>query len=234
MPRPPAATTARGPNVVNKDHQTLSANPGHSQGIRPDWRANAHRSKQRASRPRGERHRSGLLVVRFECDSRLWLERSLGAKHERGGNWVRSCNVLCNVGARPSSWAGLSPRATVVRQLARMFSRPEPQTFTKFLISAGVFLCLAVFVGPTLALRDDGALLVSRPHIAELTPVGRAELLHRQNVEHDIVGRFAIPFGAVLFAVGLGLRYGAAISTLSDGRLLLTPAGRQGTAAHMV
>jgi hypothetical protein len=100
-----------------------------------------------------------------------------------------------------------------------MLSRPEPQTFTKFMVSMGVFLCLAAFVAPAVALRNDGVLLISQRRAAELTPVGRAEVLHRQNIEHDLVGRFAIPFGALLFACGCLLLYFALPGLRNDERL---------------
>lgn len=62
-------------------------------------------------------------------------------------------------------------------------------------------------MGPTLALRDDGALLVTKRKIAELTPVGKAELSHRQRIERDLIGRYAVPFGALLFVGGVVLMF---------------------------
>jgi hypothetical protein len=85
-----------------------------------------------------------------------------------------------------------------------MLSRPEPQSFTKFLISAGVFLCVTAFVGPGFALRDTGVLRISRHELNGLTTTGRSELEHRQTIERDI-GRVAPISAAVLLVGGLAL-----------------------------
>lgn len=78
--------------------------------------------------------------------------------------------------------------------------RPDSQSFTKFLISAGVFLAIAAFVVPGLILRDTGVLMISRSEMAELTPVAKGELEQRQATARD-AGR-ATPFIFGIFLVG--------------------------------
>src|SRR5665213_400629 len=81
-----------------------------------------------------------------------------------------------------------------------MFSRPEPQSFTKFVISVGVFLCVAAFVMPALVLRETGVLTISLHELSGLTSVGRAELLRRQRVERDVAR--AAPLAGLALLVG--------------------------------
>jgi len=57
----------------------------------------------------------------------------------------------------------------VLKECPAVIPSPDPQSFTKFLISAGVFLCVAAFVGPGLALRDTGVLRISTRQLAEYT-----------------------------------------------------------------
>jgi hypothetical protein len=83
-----------------------------------------------------------------------------------------------------------------------MLPRPDAQSFTKFLISVGAFLCIAAFVGPGLALRDTGVLQIPERRLAEYTPTARAELLHRQGIARD-VGEYAPVVAAALFLGGL-------------------------------
>lgn len=83
-----------------------------------------------------------------------------------------------------------------------MLPRPDAQSFTKFLISVGVFLCIAAFVGPGLALRDTGVLEIPERRLDEYTPTARAELLHRQGIARD-VGEYAPIVAAALLLVGL-------------------------------
>jgi hypothetical protein len=83
-----------------------------------------------------------------------------------------------------------------------VFPKPETQSFTKFLISAGVFLCIAGVVGPALALRETAVLRISSHELAGLTPDGRAELIHRQKIEHT-VGQVAPGVGGGMLVLGL-------------------------------
>lgn len=90
-----------------------------------------------------------------------------------------------------------------------MFARPEPHSFTKFVISAGVFLCIAAFVVPALVLRDTGVLTISKQELSDLTPSGRTELLRRQRVDAN-VARVAPFVGLALLLGGTALIfYGA-------------------------
>jgi hypothetical protein len=86
--------------------------------------------------------------------------------------------------------------------LSLVLPRPDAQSFTKFLISVGVLLCIAAFVGPGLALRDTGVLEIPEHRLAEYTPTARAELSHRQNIARE-VGKYAPVAAAVLLALGL-------------------------------
>ncbi len=94
-----------------------------------------------------------------------------------------------------------------------MLPRPEVQTFTRFLLSAGVFLCVAAVVVPTFVLRETDVLRIERGELARLTPVARVELERRQRVARDL--GHAAPFvaggllvsGLVLVVVALpGMR----------------------------
>jgi hypothetical protein len=85
-----------------------------------------------------------------------------------------------------------------------MLPRPEAHGFTKFVLSIGVFLCVAAFVVPALILRDTDVLLVSDRELTELTPLGESEVRDRQEMARDLGG--AAPyFGLLLLAAGLGL-----------------------------
>jgi hypothetical protein len=90
-----------------------------------------------------------------------------------------------------------------------MLPRPDHQSFTKFLLSAGVFLMIAAFVLPGLILRDTGVLEVSKVELRASTSVAKQELERRQRVARD-AGKVA-PFlgGALLLSgallVGFGL-----------------------------
>lgn len=81
-----------------------------------------------------------------------------------------------------------------------MFPRPELQSYTKFLLSVGVFLCLAAIVMPALVLRETTVLQVDRVELARLTPVARAELERRQRVARDL-GQ-GVPWAAGVLLVG--------------------------------
>lgn len=79
--------------------------------------------------------------------------------------------------------------------------RLEAHGFTKFILSIGVFLCVAAFVVPALILRDIDVLLVSRHELTGLTPVAASEIRSRQQAARDL-GRAAPYLGIVLFLGG--------------------------------
>jgi hypothetical protein len=85
-----------------------------------------------------------------------------------------------------------------------MFSKPDPQSFTKFALSAGVFLLIAAFVVPGLVLRETGALRISRHELSSLTSLARHELERRQRIDRsaEVVAPYA---GVILFVLGAGL-----------------------------
>lgn len=82
-----------------------------------------------------------------------------------------------------------------------MLTRPDSQSFTRLIISAGVFLVVAAFVVPGLILRDTGVLTISRERIQELTPTASEEVSRRQGIAHD-AGRAAPYLGAAFFGLG--------------------------------
>lgn len=82
--------------------------------------------------------------------------------------------------------------------------RPDSQSFTKFVISAGAFLVVAAFVVPGLVLRDTGVLTIPVRELEELTPKAKDELERRQTLARD--GGHAAPYvGAAFLAGGLAL-----------------------------
>lgn len=85
-----------------------------------------------------------------------------------------------------------------------MTPRPDSQSFTRLLISAGAFLSVAAFVVPGLVLRDTGVLTISRKELAEATPTAEAELKRRQGVAAD-AGKAAPYIGLAFLVVGVGL-----------------------------
>lgn len=85
-----------------------------------------------------------------------------------------------------------------------MTPRPDSQSFTRLLISAGAFFLVAAFVVPGLVLRDTGVLTITRKELAEATPTAAKELERRQGVAAD-AGRAAPYVGLVFLVVGVGL-----------------------------
>jgi hypothetical protein len=77
--------------------------------------------------------------------------------------------------------------------------RPDSQSFTRLLISAGAFFLVAAFVVPGLVLRDTGVLTISRNELAESTPTAAKELKRRQEVATD-AGK-AAPYAGLIFLV---------------------------------
>jgi hypothetical protein len=82
--------------------------------------------------------------------------------------------------------------------------RPDSQSFTRFVLSAGVFLVVAAFVLPGLVLRETGVLTISRKDLASYTPTARKELERRQEIAHD-AGNAAPVLGAAFLLSGLVL-----------------------------
>jgi hypothetical protein len=90
-----------------------------------------------------------------------------------------------------------------------VLSRLDPQSFTKFALSAGVFLLIAAFVVPALVLRETGVLRISEQELSKLTPLARKEVKRRQGIAR--AAGVAAPYVGVLFffAGGVLLVYGA-------------------------
>jgi hypothetical protein len=82
--------------------------------------------------------------------------------------------------------------------------RPDSQSFTRLLISAGAFFLVAAFVVPGLVLRDTGVLTITRKELAEATPTAAKELGRRQGVAAD-AGRAAPYVGLAFLVLGVGL-----------------------------
>lgn len=85
----------------------------------------------------------------------------------------------------------------------------DTQSFSRFLVSLGVSLCVVAFIGPVFAIRETSVLRVSQRELASLTPTAQKEIKHRQNIE-TAIGRFAPYVGGVLLLaggclIGLGL-----------------------------
>jgi hypothetical protein len=91
----------------------------------------------------------------------------------------------------------------------KMLSRPDPQSFTKFALSAGVFLVIAAFVIPGLIFRETGILRISQQELSGLTPLARKELKRRQGIDRSI--GLAAPYVGILSFIlgGTLIVYGA-------------------------
>jgi hypothetical protein len=84
---------------------------------------------------------------------------------------------------------------------------PEATGYTKFLLSVGVFLCVAAFVVWGLILRDNSALLVSEAELRELTPVAEKEIRDRQGWAECLGAAAPFIFFLMLTAGGLLIYY---------------------------
>lgn len=90
-----------------------------------------------------------------------------------------------------------------------MLTRPDSQSYTKFLISAGAFLVIAAIVLPGFILRDTDVLTISRSELSELTPPARHEIERRQEVSRHAglvapwLAGLLLVAGGVLLASGL-------------------------------
>jgi len=67
----------------------------------------------------------------------------------------------------PGDGLGLGLYVGAACDCVGVFSRPDPQSFTKFALSAGVFLLIAAFLVPAFVLRETSVLRISEH---ELTP----------------------------------------------------------------
>lgn len=90
-----------------------------------------------------------------------------------------------------------------------VLSRPDPQSFTRFLVSAGVFFCLLAFIAPALVIRESGLLRIGQDELDKYTPIARTELRRRQVVAKDVahivpyVGGILLIVGVVVLVVGV-------------------------------
>lgn len=85
-----------------------------------------------------------------------------------------------------------------------MLGRPDPKSFTRFLASIGVFLCVAAFVGPALVIHDTSLLRISTRALHSYTAVAQRELMRRQRLSTH-AAEIAPYAGAVLLVLGVGL-----------------------------
>lgn len=83
-----------------------------------------------------------------------------------------------------------------------MIPKPDAQSYTRFLTTVGVFLCIAALVAPGLILRETAVLRVSSEELSGLTNDARKEIERRQHLART-VGILAPYGGAVLLASGL-------------------------------
>src|SRR4051794_24901302 len=83
-----------------------------------------------------------------------------------------------------------------------IFARPEPHSFTRFVASIGVFLCVVAFVGPALVIRDTSVLRISTRELGSYTRTARTELLRRQSFSRD-AAEIAPWVGIGLFVLGV-------------------------------
>lgn len=85
-----------------------------------------------------------------------------------------------------------------------MLQRPDPQSFTKFLTSVGLFLCIVALVGQGLVLRETQVLQIKEADLRAYTPLARKELQRRQAVARDVAA--AAPWvGSVMLLAGIGM-----------------------------
>jgi uncharacterized membrane-anchored protein YhcB (DUF1043 family) len=95
-----------------------------------------------------------------------------------------------------------------------MLSRPEAQSFTKFLASLGLFLCVAAVSIPVLAFRDTSSLRIPESELRTFTTVAQQELKRRQDASR-VANSIIFPWGA-----GCALIIGAALLGVALPRLL--------------
>jgi hypothetical protein len=85
-----------------------------------------------------------------------------------------------------------------------MIPRPDAQSYTRFLISLGVFLCIAALVAPALVIRETAVFRVSAKELAGMTQTARGEIERRQRVSRT-AGVYAPYAGGVLLLGGLAM-----------------------------
>ncbi|HXB66529.1 MAG TPA: hypothetical protein VNV42_16835 [Solirubrobacteraceae bacterium] len=109
----------------------------------------------------------------------------------------------------PGDGLGLGLYVGAACDCVGVFSRPDPQSFTKFALSAGVFLLIAAFLVPAFVLRETSVLRISEHELTTLTPLARAELERRQRIAR--AAGIAVPYIGVFFFLigGALLVYGA-------------------------
>jgi hypothetical protein len=85
-----------------------------------------------------------------------------------------------------------------------MLGRADARSFTRFLVSAGVSLCVLAIVGPGWILRDTGTLRVTEHELSLLTKEAHTAMIHRQRIAAAL-GEGALWIGLLVFLVGLVL-----------------------------
>lgn len=85
-----------------------------------------------------------------------------------------------------------------------MLARPDPQSFTRFFVSLGAFLCITAFLAPALVLRETKVLQITRQDLAALTPAAKKEIERRQRIAEG-VGAVAPYAGLVLLIGGVAV-----------------------------
>jgi hypothetical protein len=80
--------------------------------------------------------------------------------------------------------------------------KPDAQSYTRFLTTVGVFLCIVGVIAPALILRETAVLRVPSKELAGLTSVARKEIERRQRVSRT-AGIYAPYVGVGLFVSGL-------------------------------
>jgi hypothetical protein len=83
-----------------------------------------------------------------------------------------------------------------------MFTRPEPQSFTRFTVSVAVFLAIIALVLPGLVLRETAVLRISERELAGLSPTARDELTRRQDIARAT--GYVAPFVGLAFLICAG------------------------------
>jgi len=81
-----------------------------------------------------------------------------------------------------------------------VLARPDPQSFTRFFVSLGAFLCIAAFLAPALVLRETKVLQITRQDLAALTPAAKEEIERRQRIAEG-VGAVA-PYAGLVLLIG--------------------------------
>ncbi len=136
------------------------------------------------------------------------MRRSLGSGLDRVEHEFSQLLVGSEI-KEPGDGLGLGLYVGAACDCVGVFSRPDPQSFTKFALSAGVFLLIAAFLVPAFVLRETSVLRISEHELTTLTPLARAELERRQRIAR--AAGIAVPYIGVFFFLigGALLVYGA-------------------------